>query len=293
MLLHFMVPMIILAMNVVRLTIADEQQGPYIKKAMIGIYIPFALAYALISLQMLRKRLKEIKSDIAAIKKQNQVLKKWSIILMSLFILIAVKITLYVIIHQIDYSIKDNNEVLWSGAIHWMIIYATFLLNPDILYGYNALGKKLNDQSSHGLAKSDLWIMEYDHESITNQKDQKLFEKITRELIGYIDKIEKISFHSDFFRNPDLSLEDLSEKTNIPMSHLYFIFKYHSSVSFSDFKKIVRIQDSIKVLRSGYLKNNTIEALALKVGFSSYTPFYISFKNITSLTPMEYYKSIT
>jgi AraC-like DNA-binding protein len=45
-------------------------------------------------------------------------------------------------------------------------------------------------------------------------------------------------------------------------------------------------------LKSDYLKTNTIEALAMEVGFSSYSPFFSSFKNITGLAPLEYIKTM-
>ena len=111
-------------------------------------------------------------------------------------------------------------------------------------------------------------------------------------LENYLLKIEFVSFQSDFFRTPGLTIYDLSNKIIIPSSHLIYVFKYHSSGSFNDFKKIIRIQDSIKLLKSGFLNTNTIEALSLKVGFSSYTPFFNSFKSITNMAPLEFYKSV-
>jgi AraC-like DNA-binding protein len=109
----------------------------------------------------------------------------------------------------------------------------------------------------------------------------------------YLNKIEDVSFNSHLFINPETSLDDFSTAIKIPSSLLMYVFKYHSSVSFKDHKKIVRIQDAIKLIKSDYLKTNTIEALSMEVGFSSYSPFFSSFKNITGLAPLEYYKSVS
>jgi AraC-like DNA-binding protein len=204
----------------------------------------------------------------------------------------AIKATIFILLKGFDYNNNDNSDLLWSGAIHWIIIYMCFLYNPDIIYGYNAINKKIETHLKNKNAFGDMWIVEINKESITNSKDIKLFEKISCDLKHYLNKIEDVSFNSHLFRNPETSLDDFSTAVKIPSSHLMYVFKYHSSVSFNDYKKIVRIQDAIKLLKSDYLKTNTIEALSMEVGFSSYSPFFSSFKNITGMAPLDYYKSI-
>jgi AraC-like DNA-binding protein len=63
-------------------------------------------------------------------------------------------------------------------------------------------------------------------------------------------------------------------------------------MTFVEYKKMVRIHDAVKLLETDFLKNNTMESLAMKVGFSSYKPFYSSFKAITGITPQEYSKTL-
>ena len=292
MLVHIIAPLVIVLLNYAQFLFNDEHIVRLIKITMFGLYIPFALIYVFFTLRIFRKQIKESKSNIEAINKQNSIIKKWSIVLISFFIVMALKAVAFVLFQGLNYDITGNNTILWTGSIHWMIVYATFLLNPDIMYGYNALNKKIITQLTHRFVLNDLWILTPVIGSITNIKDQKLTEKIFQELENYLLKIEFVSFQSDFFRTPGLTIYDLSNKIIIPSSHLIYVFKYHSSGSFNDFKKIIRIQDSIKLLKSGFLNTNTIEALSLKVGFSSYTPFFNSFKSITSMAPLEFYKSI-
>ena len=109
-------------------------------------------------------------------------------------------------------------------------------------------------------------------------------------LMVYLHQIEELSFHTNTFRNPDLSIEDIATALKIPNSHINYIIKFHCYESFSDYKKIVRINDATKLLQNGYLINHTVESLALKVGFSSYNTFIIAFKNITGTTVQEYVK---
>ena len=292
MLLHLVVPIIILILNYARFFFIDEQIVRQLKMAIFVVYIPFTLVYVFLTLRIFNIQMKERKSDIDAIKKQNMVIVKWSIVLITFFVVMALKAVVYIITKGHSFDIRNNDTLLWTGSIHWMIIYGTFLLNPDIMYGYNAHNKKIITQLTHRFVLNDLWILTPVIGSITNIKDQKLTEKIFQELENYLLKIEFVSFQSDFFRTPGLTIYDLSNKLIIPSSHLIYVFKYHSSGSFNDFKKIIRIQDSIKLLKSGFLNTNTIEALSLKVGFSSYTPFFNSFKSITNMAPLEFYKSI-
>jgi AraC-like DNA-binding protein len=79
---------------------------------------------------------------------------------------------------------------------------------------------------------------------------------------------------------------------NIPISHLKFVFKYHSKLSFSDYKKISRIQNSLVLINNNYLVTNTLESLSIEVGFKSYNPFFTCFKDVVGKSPHEYISSI-
>ena len=93
--------------------------------------------------------------------------------------------------------------------------------------------------------------------------------------------------------DPKVSLpNELALKTKIPISHLSFIFKYHSDISFSNYRKMSRILDAVTLIEEGFLKTNTLDALSEKVGFNTYNSFYIGFKEITSKTPQNYVNSL-
>jgi AraC-like DNA-binding protein len=108
--------------------------------------------------------------------------------------------------------------------------------------------------------------------------------------MGYFHQIEDLSFHTHAFRNSNLSLDDIADTLNIPISYINFIFKYQCNESFTDYKKIVRIHDATKLIEGGFLKENKVETLSVKVGFSSYNTFIAAFKTITGVTTKEYAK---
>ena len=49
----------------------------------------------------------------------------------------------------------------------------------------------------------------------------------------------------------------------------------------------------MQLIENNFLKLNTLDSLAIKVGFSSYNPFFTSFKDVTGTTPQAYNKEIT
>jgi AraC-like DNA-binding protein len=119
-----------------------------------------------------------------------------------------------------------------------------------------------------------------------------LAKKIKSELEEYFLQIEQVADENQLFRKSDLTINEFALKSKIPISHLSFIFKYHSEISFSDYKKRVRILDAVNLINEGYLLSNTLEALSKKVGFKTYNTFFIGFKEITSKTPQHYLNSL-
>ena len=45
-------------------------------------------------------------------------------------------------------------------------------------------------------------------------------------------EVDQFSFHNQAYRDAKFSITDLSNKLNIPKSHLTYLFKYHSKISF-------------------------------------------------------------
>jgi len=118
-----------------------------------------------------------------------------------------------------------------------------------------------------------------------------LKEKINSNIEEYLFKLNA-SLHNNNFTNPKFSIKDLAQVLNIPISHLKYIFKYHSKISYSDFKKISRIKNSLELISNNYLAKNTLESLSKEVGFSSYNPFFTCFKEVIGKSPNEYISTI-
>lgn len=197
-----------------------------------------------------------------------------------------------------------NNKTSLSGKslaifllVFWLFLFFKILTTPEILYGLPILNKKLLnfnllEKENNTITKSinGNWILEASN--LKNSQDLKLQEKIISNILSYTQEIDKLSNENTFFRNQKTSITDLANKLGVPTSHIVYLFKYHSNISFSEYRMYSRIQDSINLIERNYLKNSTLESLAYKTGFASYNPFFSAFKKTTTLSPQDYIKSI-
>jgi AraC-like DNA-binding protein len=250
--------------------------------------IIFNIAYTLASYMYLRKKVWNRESTILLINQQNNNIKNWTKLLFSFYILILIRFLINLSFIDSIYWHLNKNDLLWIGGIIWIIMYIKIIYSPEFLYGYEVFQNKIKEYKKHTIIFDNIWIMNNTKE-VTNIQDSILKIKIENNLENYIHEIENQALNSTLFFSETFSLIDIANKLNIPKSHLLYLFKYHSAISFSDFKKIIRIQKSIELLNNGYLKNSTFDSLANETGFSSYSSFYKSFKNNIGKSPQEYF----
>ena len=200
-------------------------------------------------------------------------------------------IVLVFITNGFNYNSDGNKYQITIASLFWLGFFIKLLATPELLYGYDFMKIKIEAYKKAEVFLNAIWILDTKPE-ITNQKDLKITSSVTTNLNSYIHQIESLSFLTNTFRNPEVTVEDFAQKLNLPKVHLLYVFKYHCAITFVYYKKMVRIHDAIKLLETGFLKSSTMESLAMEVGFSSYKPFYTSFKSITGTTPQEYYKKL-
>ena len=205
-----------------------------------------------------------------------------------MFLLILVRFVVNLFLNNPLYWYINKNNFSWLGALMWIIMYLKILSSPEFLYGNEVFESKIKEFKKHNIIFDNIWIHDASIQVI-NIQDSILKNKMATNIENYIIEIEHLSLNSSLFFSDTFSVVELSNKLNIPKSHVYYLFKYHSKISFSDFKKIIRIQRSILLIDGGYLKTSTFDSLASETGFSSYSSFFKSFKNIIGVAPQEYY----
>ncbi len=255
------------------------------------VFTLYLIIYLCMSYNTLKNNIWNKSGEGKTIKKQHKKIYNWTLFLFTALSLTTIRLSISLFIEVYHNGMTRGLSFQWISSLIWIAILIKILVTPEILYGYNLLNEKIKENRNSNLIFNEIWQIQAIME-INNSQHFILKEKINDNIQHYFEEIEKISLEYVFFRDPKVSLSDLASKLSIPKSHLSYLFKYHTTVSFSEYKKIIRIQDGINLIENGYLKNNTLDSLSKKIGFTSYNPFFTSFKEIIGIAPAEYINSI-
>jgi len=280
--IHFIIPLLF---NIIDYTYDNK----YFKVDNISYYYYtffalYSIIYFTLTFKLLNTKMWNREGEIGVVIKQNQLLKNWSIYLCSILVIIAARLIITLFLEIKNDSYFFGTSYLWISAVFWLILYFKIIISPEILYGYTFLNSKINEQKKNDNPIISFWTNS-PISAISNIQDIQLNEKIKNSIEQYMGEVDQFSFHNQAYRKAKFSLTDLSNKLNIPKSHLTYLFKYHSKISFPEYKKIVRIYDGLELINSGYLATNTYDSLAKEIGFTSYNTFFVSFKDVTGVTP--------
>ena len=266
---------------------------PIINFTLIGIFILF---YLTLIVKLLSKNI-WFKKDLLINNTQFSLVKNWTIYLFTQNLLAAITLLVSIYTEVCSKSSLSGKSMAVLLLLYWLFIYFKILTAPEILYGLPILNKKIlkfsspiEDSKQTSLLKSDHWVLEISNQK--NEQDLKLQEKMMSNIVSYTQEVDRLSIEEHIFRNPKASPTDVANKLGVPTSHIVYLFKYHSNISFSEYRMHSRIKDGINLIEQGYLKANTLESLAYKTGFASYNPFFSAFKKVTSYSPQDYIKSI-
>lgn len=283
----YFIPSLIFILAVIIQTLSKIEFNYISKIAYMAFIICSGIFFNIKCYQFLKKNVWNKKVELKSLELHEKTISNWTLYLFICTTLLLIRITVFFIATILIKGSFPSALFLWISAIAWIILYLKLLLTPEILYGNQLLTKKIENYYTPKFAMDIIWSLKSKQE-ITNLKDQKLTEIINPLIIKYFRKIEEAALINNFFRNSDDSIEHLSKELKIPKYHLSYLFKYHCKENYTDFKKIVRIQDAINLLKNDYLSSHTFDSLATEVGFTSYTSFFLSFKEITGLAPQEY-----
>jgi AraC-like DNA-binding protein len=106
--------------------------------------------------------------------------------------------------------------------------------------------------------------------------------------LGYFTTIveEKL-----YFTDKNLSISKLALLLNVSQNDLSKIINKSNS-NYNLWINEIRVKYSIDLIKDGFLKNYSVEALAEKSGFKSKNTFYRSFKKYTNTTPISFEKEL-
>ena len=241
------------------------------------------LIYALFSMVYFYSRTKAILKKFNRLPSNHAVISRWLYLLCLIQIVIAINSighmsTLYGVKFDIlgvpSTQIFTNNyyfEICGGGFFLQNIFLFLF---PKILYGNVSYSIEKGKENIFDEIKSSL--PKKQKEGVTVSDFQKTIE-LYLESLPYIVK--------------EFSLSQMSFDLKIPERFLSNYFNKELNISFSEWRRNLRIDHVCKLIEKGDAENLTIEAIATNAGFASRSKFIDAFKERKGVTPSAFIKS--
>jgi AraC-like DNA-binding protein len=137
------------------------------------------------------------------------------------------------------------------------------------------------------------YVIEEGKDNIIDELKQSLPKKV-KENADKFDFEENITEYlkSQPYIQKEFSLSQMSFDLKIPERTLSVYFNKELNLTFSEWRKHLRIDYVCKMIEAGESKNITIEAIASNAGFASRSKFIDAFKERKGVTPSAFIKSI-
>lgn len=160
---------------------------------------------------------------------------------------------------------------LLSLFLFLIAVYVATLVKPELFHAF-----------PHQMA-----LPESSEEQKQKYENSKLQD---RQKDKYVEKLQAYVVMKKPYQEPELTLSQLSEKTDIPAHYLSQVINEKLDCSFLDFINGYRVKDAQEKLVSPRYSHYTILAIAYEAGFNSKSTFYAVFKKQTSMTPSAFRK---
>ncbi len=219
---------------------------------------------------------------------------KYFLVVLGIFILS----TAFSVFFNFKYLVKPSEVVQLTitpficVGLAVIVLCGFIFFNPILLYGIPRL-KSIDSDVDLNIPKVDisskLNLKEYTaNPEILDTNEIELDEEVVKELKlakSIIKEIKALQLYKD----TNFSLATASVHFNIPAHHISFVLNNQLKKSFPDIISKMRVEHAIALIENSQNKKYTLEAIGNMSGFRSRTTFYVSFKKITGVSPLEYH----
>jgi len=106
------------------------------------------------------------------------------------------------------------------------------------------------------------------------------------EAVIWFEKLNNAMNEKSLYKNPNLTLQDLSQEINISSHQLSQFLNNNLGKNFTSYVNEFRINEACKIITSS--DKLTLESVGYDVGFNSKSTFFTAFKKHTGTTPLNY-----
>lgn len=236
---------------------------------------------------------------------QFKLIRNWLLIFNLIMTIITINFsvtTAYILIYDNKSVFLQKASVpLLFAALFYVIINMVIMFFPHIMYGLPI--ERLNtianlNENKPNFAEAET-IAEHapalEHNETRDVEDEKSVvpQLFSNEYILKIKEQLQACIEKELYLDADFRLNSILIISGIPSHHLSYYFNSVLKISFSDWRNKLRINHAIQLLHQGELKQQTLEAVALKSGFTNQTTFIRAFKLCAMKTPSQYVKDMT
>jgi len=243
------------------------------------------IAYCILSLVYFTIHSKKAKREFGQLSSNHVILKRWIYLLCFIQLIISSNSVLHMLtvvgIH-FDFQSDAYTQIFTSKKHYFGVAGGGFFLQnlflflfPQILYGNISFIPDKVKGNLFSEMKSNL---------PKKRKNTEIDLEIEEELAAYTQTLS--------FTKKEFSIAQMAFDLKIPERTLSVYFNTKLGLSFSDWRKKLRIDYAIEMMDSGDSKKITIEAISTNAGFASRSKFIDAFKEQTGITPSAYIKSL-
>jgi AraC-like DNA-binding protein len=110
-------------------------------------------------------------------------------------------------------------------------------------------------------------------------------DKTHRQLVSCLSDLMT---SQQLYTKPDLTIEDVAVQVGESYRSVSAAINNCCDTNFKGWVNAYRVEEAIRLIRDGYLRDHTTDALAVAVGFTSRITFYRVFKSVTGQSPTDY-----
>lgn len=216
-------------------------------------------------------------------------IRLWVFILIGMYTIGSIRIIVI-----FSFELIYNKEAIAVGhpyvsSVIYLIMLVVLFLHPEILYGLQRerISKPILNVTSTENPMLPTFVWRIQPKEIHNKLDLALAVKFNERMPEITRKLESKVALQAIVKDPNINAIVLAEKLDVPRTYIHFLFKYHSDISFVQYRSKIRVHYAIEKMKEDFLSKNTMDALARECGFASYNPFYTAFKSEMGIGPRE------
>jgi AraC-like DNA-binding protein len=243
------------------------------------------VTYCIFSIIYFNRHARKTKAILGQLATNHQILKRWIYLLCGIQFIISSNSLLHmltVVGINFDFQSAAYTQIFTSKQHYFAVAGGGFFLQnfflflfPKILYGNVSFNPQMGNSTIFNEFKSAI---------PKKRKHLEIDVEIEEELQSYL--------LTRPFTKKDFSLAQMSFDLKISERALSLYFNTVIGITFSQWRKKIRIDYAIELMNAGESKKITIEAISTKAGFASRSKFIDAFKAQVGITPSAYIKSI-